>query len=73
MKNRKKGYAFWLGLTIIFTLAGISTLIPMPSANKSCMLGYYAHCSFTPVSTLICFLSAGWLCRIRNRKFTKPQ
>ena len=34
--------------------AGIMTLIP-DEASKPCYLGYYAHCSFTPFSTLILF------------------
>ncbi|MFW9969428.1 MAG: hypothetical protein ACFFDF_04450 [Candidatus Odinarchaeota archaeon] len=37
--------------------AGIVTLIP-DSASKPCYLGYYAHCSFTPFSTLILFAMA---------------
>ena len=39
---------------IIAVLAGISTLIPT-SASKPCYLGYYAHCTFTPISTIICW------------------
>ena len=29
------------------------TMVPDESASKACMLGYKAHCSFTPVSTII--------------------
>ncbi|MFX0020802.1 MAG: hypothetical protein ACFE9S_00630 [Candidatus Hermodarchaeota archaeon] len=36
---------------------GIMTLIP-DDASKPCYLGYYAHCSFTPYSTLILFVMA---------------
>ena len=36
---------------------GIMTLIP-DEASKPCYLGYYAHCSFTPYSTLILFAMA---------------
>lgn len=60
----------WYGLKryypvgiIVFVVLGISTLIPA-SASKPSLLGYYAHCSFTPVSTAICFVLAGliyWL------------
>jgi uncharacterized membrane protein YedE/YeeE len=32
--------------------AGIMTVIP-DTASKPCYLGYYAHCSFAPFSTLI--------------------
>lgn len=41
-------------IIIILILAGISTLIPA-SASKPCYLGYYAHCTFTPISTIICW------------------
>lgn len=37
--------------------AGIMTLIP-DDASKLCYLGYYAHCSFAPFSTLILFAMA---------------
>ena len=37
--------------------SGIITLIP-DEASKPCYLGYYAHCSFTPYSTLILFVMA---------------
>ncbi len=33
------------------------TFIP-DDASKPCYLGYYAHCSFTPYSTLILFTMA---------------
>lgn len=29
------------------------TLIPDSSTSKICMLGYRAHCSFAPISTII--------------------
>lgn len=70
MKQRQKGYAYLMVLTILFTLAALSTLIPQSSASKVCLLGYQAHCSFTPISTLICILLAGLGCVIRKRKFT---
>ena len=70
MKYRKKGYGWLLILTIIFTSAAISTLYPQASASKACMLGYYAHCTFTPFSTIICILLAGITCSIRKRKST---
>lgn len=47
-------------IAIVFVLVfggipmGIWTLLP-DEAKKPCYLGYYAHCSFTPFSTLICF------------------
>jgi len=41
---------YWLG-SILFVLLGFWTLIPA-EAGKPCLLGYYAHCSFTPISTM---------------------
>ena len=52
---------------MLFLILGITTLMPAP-ASKPCLLGYYAHCSFTPVSTIICWVIAGvcyWLGRRR--------
>ena len=48
-------------LIIIILIAGaigsaissVWTLVPDTSASKACMLGYKAHCSFTPISTII--------------------
>ena len=49
--------AYWV-LVAVFLVLGLSTLVRAP-ASKPCFLGYYAHCSFTPVSTIICFVLAG--------------
>jgi len=45
---------YWVG-AIIAVMLGISTLIPAP-ASKPSLLGYYAHCSFAPISTVICLV-----------------
>lgn len=45
---------FVIGLIAGGLSTGILTLIP-DEASKPCYLGYYAHCSFTPFSTLILF------------------
>ncbi|UCD00671.1 MAG: hypothetical protein JSV23_07205 [Promethearchaeota archaeon] len=51
-------YMIFVGSLIIGGIsAGIMTLIP-DEASKLCYLGYYAHCSFTPYSTLILFTMA---------------
>ena len=70
MKEQKKGYWLLLILTILFTLAAISSLLPILPADKDCLLGYKAHCSFTPVSTLICIAAAAVICLIRKRKLS---
>jgi hypothetical protein len=48
---------YWAGV-VIFVILGISTLIPV-HASKPSLLGYYAHCSFAPISTIICWIIAG--------------
>lgn len=73
MKIRKKGYWWLFALTIIFTLAAISTLLPSEQASKTCMLAYKAHCSFTPVSTLICIVFAGVSCLVRKKIFVSDK
>jgi hypothetical protein len=57
---------YWVGVAI-FTILGISTLIPAP-ASKPSFLGYYAHCSFTPISTIICWIIAGAIYWLGKRK-----
>ncbi len=73
MKTKKKDYGIFLILTILFTLAAISTLVPQASVSKNCMLGYKAHCSFTPISTIICVLLTGLICKIRKNKFKETK
>ncbi|MCK4594427.1 hypothetical protein KAU45_07985 [bacterium] len=70
MVKKKKGYNVFLILTIVFTLAAISTLIPSPSASGECLIGYKAHCTYTPVSTAICLVLVAACCIIRKRGFT---
>ena len=68
VKKVIKAFFLMLYLIFVFSLviggiyAGIWTLIPTESigwgATKECYLGYIAHCSFTPYSTLILFAMA---------------
>jgi len=53
---------------------GIMTLIP-DNASKPCYLGYYAHCSFTPYSTLILFVMAiiGTILFLKLIKYVRRQ
>ena len=58
----------WVGV-IVFVVLGITTLIPAPASRPS-LLGYYAHCPFTPISTIICWIAAGviyWFGRKKKR------
>jgi len=71
VRKRKKGYGILMVLTIVFTVVAILTIIPDSSASKVSMLGYRAHCSFTPIGTIICVVLAGITCSIRRRRFTE--
>jgi hypothetical protein len=67
--RKQPQYSIFLVLTIISTLAALSTLVPHASASDPCFLGYSAHCPFSPVSTVICFVLSSIFCRIRVKKF----
>jgi hypothetical protein len=54
-------------LVIVLILLGFSTIIPAPASRPS-MLGYYAHCSFTPVSTVILWALACLIYWLGRRK-----
>jgi len=69
MAEKKKGYGLMLLLTILVTLAGLATLVPLASASKANMLGYKSICSMAPVSALLCFLVAAVLCFVRKKNF----
>jgi len=68
-------YIIFVGSLIIGGIsAGIMTLIP-DEASKPCFLGYYAHCSFTPYSTLILFAMAiiGTILLLKLIKYVRKQ
>jgi hypothetical protein len=68
-------YIIFIGSLIIGGISsGIMTLIP-DEASKPCYLGYYAHCSFTPYSTLILFAMAtvGTVLLIKLIKYVRKQ
>ena len=69
MQRNKPGYVILLILTIVFTLLAVSTLIPQATAVKACLLGYKAHCTFTPISTIILLALSAVVCRVRSRLF----
>jgi hypothetical protein len=48
---------YWWLLVAIFVVLGILTPVPAP-ASKPSLLGYYSHCSFSPVSAIICWIIA---------------
>jgi len=60
---------YWVGV-IVADILGISTLIPAP-ASKPSLLGYYAHCSFAPISTIICWIISGVIYWFGKKKKNK--
>lgn len=60
---------YWVGI-IVAIILGVSTLIPAP-ASKPLLLGYYAHCSFAPISTIICLAIAGVITGLEKEKKNK--
>jgi hypothetical protein len=68
--KKKKGYAVLLGLTVLFTILAVITVLPNSGASKPCLLGYNSVCSFVPVAPLILLLCAGFFCVIRKKLFT---
>jgi hypothetical protein len=72
MKKEKlnPGYNILLTLTKIFVLLAVLTLLPI-GHHKVCILGYKAHCSFTPFSTGILLLMSMVTCIVRSRRFVK--
>lgn len=71
MKKRKPGYATLLSLTMLFALGALLTLVPTPFAYRECLLGYKAHCTLTPISTVACVVLAALTCTTRRRLFTE--
>ena len=67
----KKVKWYWWLLVVVFALLGVWTLVPAP-ASKPSLLGYYAHCSFTPISTMICWVIAGACYWLGQRRALKP-
>ena len=71
--KKKKGYGILMFVAILSTLAAISTVIPVNTVEKACMCGYHAHCSFTPISTIICLAIAGFACIYRKKYYTESK
>jgi hypothetical protein len=60
-----RAYLPLLGLTVIAAVGGVLTLVPAAQASWENVLGYRSWCTFTPASTLFCFLVAGGSCTLR--------
>jgi hypothetical protein len=72
MKRKKKpGYYTLLSLVILMVLGAVLTIMPMSYAYKECILGYNAHCTLTPISTIVCVTVAAISYVVMNRLFTE--
>ena len=72
MKRKKKpGYYTLLALAILMVLGAVLTIMPISYAYKECMLGYKAHCTLTPISTIACVIIAVITYVVMNRLFTE--
>lgn len=60
-------YKALLGLSLLFSLGAVLTLIPNPAASWPNILGYRSLCTFAPAATAVCGLLAGITCLIRSR------
>ena len=57
-RKRKPGYYTLLALTVLLVFGVVLTIMPISYAYKECMLGYQAHCTLTPISTILCVIIA---------------
>jgi hypothetical protein len=72
MKRKKKpGYYTLLTLAILWALGALVTIVPISYAYKDCLLGYKAHCTLTPVSTVLCIVIAAIAYVAGQRLFTE--
>ncbi len=72
MKRKKKpGYYTLLSLTILLAFGAVLTIMPVSYAYRECMLGYKAHCTITPVSTILCIVGAAITYVMGQRSFTE--
>jgi len=54
-------------LVAVLVILAVSTVIPV-LASKPNFLGYYSHCSWTPLSTAICAVAAYVVYWFGNRR-----
>jgi hypothetical protein len=72
MKRKKKpGYYTLLATAVILVLGAVLTILPMSYAYRACLLGYKAHCTTTPISTILCAVAGAITFALTNRFFTE--
>ena len=67
-ESQPRSYRLMIGLSLIFTVLAVVTLLPNSGASKPNVLGYRSVCTFAPAATALCALLAGITCTIRNRR-----
>lgn len=69
LMNERQPPAYYalIGLSLVFSVLAVVTLLPNPNASKPNVLGYRSVCSFAPAATALCGLLAGITCIVRNR------
>ncbi len=55
MENRHMKKRLLRGLSLVFGLMALATVIPFDGAREPSILGYRSLCPFMPISTLIAF------------------
>jgi hypothetical protein len=58
-RNSGAAYIGLLGLSFLFALAALLTLLPRAGASWPNVLGYKSLCTFAPMATAACALLAG--------------
>lgn len=66
-ERQPPAYHALIGLSLLFSILALVTLLPDPGASKPNVLGYRSVCSFAPAATALCGLLAGITCTVRNR------
>jgi len=66
--SQSRAYYGMLGVSLVFSILAVVTLLPNPGASKPNVLGYRSVCSFAPAASALCGLLAAVTCTVRNRR-----
>ncbi len=66
-ERQPPAYFLLIGLSLVFSVLAVVTMLPNPNASKPNVLGYRSVCTFAPAATALCGLLAGITCILRNR------
>jgi len=70
-RKKKPGYYTLLALAVLLALGAVLTVVPISYAYRDCMLGYKAHCTLTPISTILCVIGAVITYMVGQSSFTE--